>query len=771
MLETSFSNMASEPPATRRRARGIVPGLLVAGIALASSTAVAQERMMMTAVENAQAVIVGKINAERVRLDVATWYLNDGDIVTAILNKHRSGVPVRLIGDRGAIFEADPNTRANFEFLARNGVPIRLRYHPTWFPEIMHWKCGIFVGQQTVEFGSANWTTFELTPWSSSNFQDETAFFTDDLSLFNAFLTQFDRMWADTEKFLDWPAAYLAETGQKWPTAMTIPQGRQVPDFSTNIPGMVWSQGTELTNAMLGEINAETQAIDLVVYRLTIPSITDALIQKHRSGVTVRVFVEPTQYRNRLYPEYELTGANVDRLWAAGIPIKQRQHDGLTHMKTLVTSRTALNGSSNFTENWERDHNYFIAAAAKPAAYLAIKNRINTMWADGANYTPFQPQPPSMAALRTPAYAAVDMPVTNVRLEWDRAFWAVAYDVYLGTSPSNMAIVGRVNAVLNGSPPQTYSFTLPSLQSGTTYYWRIVSRTFVTDVNPGFVATSELRAFTTTGKSGGAGPGPAPGPGSGPNGTTPVLWQHADGRVAVWYMSNATLMDGRPFGDGVLPPGWRVVATGDFDRNGSSDAVLQNQVDGRLAIWLMNGSSLLGGVIPTPSQVPDVNWKIRAAADMDRDGWPDLIWQHEGSGAISVWLMNGTRLRDGRLMTPGAVADTNWRIVGAGDVNGDGQADLIWQHQGNGLISAWLMNGTVLQSGMLLSPGQITDTNWKICAVTDINNDRWPDLVWHNQATGFLSIWLMNGTTRIGDGLRLNPPGVSDTNWQIVGPR
>jgi hypothetical protein len=55
--------------------------------------------------------------------------------------------------------------------------------------------------------------------------------------------------------------------------------------------------------------------------------------------------------------------------------------------------------------------------------------------------------------------------------------------------------------------------------------------------------------------------------------------------------------------------------------------------------------------------------------------------------------------------------------------------------------------------------------------VTDFNNDGSPDLFWHNQATGFLSIWLMNGTTRIADGLRVNPADVSDTNWQVVGPR
>jgi hypothetical protein len=156
---------------------------------------------------------------------------------------------------------------------------------------------------------------------------------------------------------------------------------------------------------------------------------------------------------------------------------------------------------------------------------------------------------------------------------------------------------------------------------------------------------------------------------------------------------------------------------------------------------------------------------------MDGDGWLDLIWQHEGNGSVAVWLMAGTHRRDGRLTTPGVVSDTNWRVVGAGDVSGDGHADLVWQHQTNGLISAWIMNGTVLVSGVLLSPGQVADTNWKIRAVMDINNDGRLDLVWQNQATGLLSGWLMNGIVRVGDGFLLNPASVSDTSWQIVGPR
>ena len=77
-------------------------------------------------------------------------------------------------------------------------MPIRLRFNPTWFPEIDHWKTTIFVGQNMVAFGSANFAPFELAPVSATNYNDETVLFTDDPALVNAFKTKFDSMWNDT---------------------------------------------------------------------------------------------------------------------------------------------------------------------------------------------------------------------------------------------------------------------------------------------------------------------------------------------------------------------------------------------------------------------------------------------------------------------------------------------------------------------------------------------------------------------------------------------
>lgn len=481
-------------------------------LAVGGSPAVAQEQLFFPSRDNAQAQIVAKINAERVRLDIGLWLLNDGEITTAIINRHLAGIPVRVLGDRAGIFESDPNTRASFERLASAGVPIRLRYHPTFFPEIMHWKCGIFVGQNLASIGSANWTSFELTPVDAVNFKDEAVLLTNDTAMIQALKTKFDQMWVDTTYFLDWPEAYRTETGLSWTVPMSISRVRLEPDYLTT--NFIWGQGPEIINPMIAEIDAENVAIDMVSYRLTVPSLTDALIRRKNAGVPVRVFIEPTQYRSNKFPEYWLVGNEADRLWAAGIPIKQRLHQGLTHMKTLITSRVALLASSNYTKNWQRDHNYFISALTKPGLYLQMKDEFNRMWNDAVNYETFKPLRPEPAALVAPGAGGINVS-TLPKLEWKRAPWAVTFDVYLGTSPTGMTVAKRVSAVLNEDPPETYSFTpTQALLPSTTYWWKVVSRTFATDLNPALTATSEVWSFTTgTGIGGGA---------SGPYAGTPL---------------------------------------------------------------------------------------------------------------------------------------------------------------------------------------------------------------------------------------------------------
>src|SRR5207302_10488422 len=128
---------------------------------------------------------------------------------------------------------------------------------------------------------------------------------------------------------------------------------------------------------------------------------------------------------------------------------------------------------------------------------------------------------------------------TTPTLVWNRAWFATSFDVYLGTSPSNMSVVGTVNAVLNNNPPTTYSWTPSSpLTGGTTYYWKIVSRTFATPVDPTLNAPSSTWSFTTSGAPGLPGTPSNPNPANGATGIGTSV-------TLTWSASGATSYDVR----------------------------------------------------------------------------------------------------------------------------------------------------------------------------------------------------------------------------------
>jgi len=505
-------------------------------ITLFAVRASAADQVYFASKTNVTNILVNYINNENVRLDVSSWYLSEHSVSIAILNRFKAGVAVRLMGDRGAIFEADPHTKNEFYWLAAQGVPIRLRFNPTWFPEIDHWKMAIFVGQNTVEFGSGNFAPTELAPvcpqgatTCTPNYDDDAEMFTADPVLVGAFKTKFDVMWNDTTTepqsiigpppyFKDWNDACAHEpTGNcsdyanyyaAFPgggTPMVVNTARLEPD--NPMPAdLIWGQGPDFENRLIQEVNNEHAHIDFVIYRLEDANLMQALLNKFNAGVPLRLIVDPLQYTNNTYPEYWLTHANIDKLWAAGVPIKQRTHQGLTHLKTLITSTYATNASSNFGPNWQRDHNYFVPASTKPTIYQAYVNDMNTMWNDSSAFGPLVTTPPMAATLQTPASGATGV-ATNPTLVWARASYAVSYDVYLGTSSGNMTRVANVPAQLVVNPPNTYSYTPSGLQTGTTYYWKVVSLTNATPKNSAMQATSSTSSFTTSGTSGGGGGG------------------------------------------------------------------------------------------------------------------------------------------------------------------------------------------------------------------------------------------------------------------------
>jgi len=227
--------------------------------------------------------------------------------------------------------------------------------------------------------------------------------------------------------------------------------------------------------------NAETSKIDVLMYRITDRRHTDAMIAAVKRGVQVRLITEQQEYRD---PTYLWDSWNVDRMYMAGVKVKQRQHAGLNHGKlVLLTSQSmAIFGSSNWTSassTSQAEHNQFLK---DPTAFELLKQQFLRRWNNSTGNVetvPFTPQPPATPVNVGPASASHQS--TTVKISWKPGYWAHKADIYFGTSP-NPPLFARDVTV---TPHTTAVYTLPTLARGKTYYWRIVSKTMANKTKTG----------------------------------------------------------------------------------------------------------------------------------------------------------------------------------------------------------------------------------------------------------------------------------------------
>ncbi len=188
-----------------------------------------------------------------------------------------------------------------------------------------------------------------------------------------------------------------------------------------------------------------------------------------------------------------------------------------------------------------------------------------------------------------------------------------------------------------------------------------------------------------------------------------LLQNSTTGRVTLWAMDGLTQIGEAALLDTDSP--WRIAGTGDFNGDGQIDIVWKLPTTGELYVWLMDGPNMIGESTLSPSRV-DPQWRIAGTADMNGDGKDDLVWQNDATGELSAWLLNGLVTVESRSLTPGTVGK-NWRMRALADFDGDGHPDLIWQHVSSGYLYIWYMNGTVLVGDRFLSPSRIGST-WQV---------------------------------------------------------
>ncbi|MDQ3346833.1 MAG: phospholipase D-like domain-containing protein [Acidobacteriota bacterium] len=474
--------------------RSILPsvGLMVVALLAGNARAAAAvDEFCDPSFQNCRTPLITLINNERVGIDAAWWFMEDSRYATAIINRWKAGVPVRILIDTRAN-ASYPLNKDNLALIKDAGIPMREKTSGG----ILHWKMMLFAGQGQVEFSGANYSSVAFMynePYV--NYIDELIYFTDDSAIVNSFQTKFDDVWMSTSGYSN----YANITSPLTRVYATYPISAEM-----NFP-----PGSDFATRSVGRYNAETTQIDAIMYRITDRRHTDALIAAMNRGVRVRLITEPKQYRDatRLWHSW-----NVDRLYVAmldanarslaGGAIKHRAHPGLSHEKMTVLYGQTLSifGSSNWTgpsANSQLEHNIF---TKRQWMFDYGVEHFNRKW-DNSNPVgsieteAFVPLPPDRPTYVSPINGATGQSQTPT-LRWHAGPWAHKYDIYLSTDPAFTAPIA-VDVALGPSESANdyanYPITTP-LEPGTQYYWRVVSKTMAN-----MTATGTTWSFVTTG--------------------------------------------------------------------------------------------------------------------------------------------------------------------------------------------------------------------------------------------------------------------------------
>ena len=464
---------------------------LVALALCAPPRAEALERLCDVAFENCRTPVLDLIRAETVGIDVAFWFMEDSRYTTELIRKWQAGVPVRVIVDPKAN-AAYPLNATRLQELKDAGIPMRERT-----TQYLHFKFMLFAGQNTVQFSGANYSPNGYVPNEPFvDYVDEVIYFTDDANVVNSFKTKFDDGWVATTGFRDY-------------ANMTAPPARLYPTYPID-PELNFAPQENFATRAVARYNAETVGIDAIVYRNDDTRHSNAMIAAVGRGVPVRIITEQLQYRDkkRLWHSY-----NIDRMYMAGVQIRLRGHQGLTHEKLMLLhgQRMTVFGSSNWTvssSNQQSEHNYF---TTKPWFYDWSVAHFDRKWnnlqinpATGEAYIetkPFAPLPPDVPVNVSPANGATNQPL-QVTLKWNAGPWAHKYDIYFGDVPEPPLVAENLQLGPSETTTDYVTWTVPqTLEQGKVYYWKIVSKTMANLSKTGVVTS-----FRTLGPPPTAGP-------------------------------------------------------------------------------------------------------------------------------------------------------------------------------------------------------------------------------------------------------------------------
>ncbi len=177
----------------------------------------------------------------------------------------------------------------------------------------------------------------------------------------------------------------------------------------------------------------------------------------------------------------------------------------------------------------------------------------------------------------------------------------------------------------------------------------------------------------------------------------------------------------------------------DFNADGFADILWHDEVSGADVAWLMEGPDTLAALpleYPGSSEEPSPG-ELVAVRELDGDHEPDLVWRDAETGTVLAELSGS----DGAVVLD---LDPAWQIVGSGEFASNPQPGFLVRHRGTGANAVIIdLAGQPERVALPAMDGQ----GWRGVALADFDGNGYTDILWARQSSRDLRIWLMDDLT------------------------
>ena len=235
-----------------------------------------------------------------------------------------------------------------------------------------------------------------------------------------------------------------------------------------------------------------------------------------------------------------------------------------------------------------------------------------------------------------------------------------------------------------------------------------------------------------------------------------VLRQTGTTQLRWLKMAGSTALDNRVLPD-LSSNNLQLLAGLDANGDLTDDLLWRDSLTTRVELWLMQDGLRLG----SPITLAATSKSFEGAGDFDGDGNVDILWRDAATGLVSTWLLDGTALGTIQASVAQAGGVTSaWQVVSTSDFDADGKSDVLWRHATTGQVNLWIMdtvgdkNADGRQDAARRERGiTLTSTvgpNYLVIGTPDIDGDADADIVWQHITSGHVFIWRLEGQAKAG---------------------